>query len=238
MWPSLKDVAVRYTFKVEAARPASKRYWRYCSCMSCKGKEKAACSICVEHYLAVVHPLTFIRFKPLRFRVCSICVERYLAVVHPLTFIRFKPLRYRVVCSGLMWFAILCCICLERYLAVVHPLTFIRFKPLRFRVFCSGLMWFAITVHLLSIWTADVGYLFTCSICVERYLAVVHPLTFIRFKPLRIRVICSVLHLPGALPGCRSPFDLHQVQASEIQSSLQWSDVVRHIGQLGKHLDG
>ncbi|CAL8363619.1 unnamed protein product [Gadus morhua 'NCC'] len=37
---------------------------------------------------------------------CSICVERYLAVVHPLTFIRFKPLRFRVVCSGLMWIAI------------------------------------------------------------------------------------------------------------------------------------
>ena len=41
---------------------------------------------------------------------------------------------------------------------------FYRFKPLRFRVFCSGLMWFAITVHLLSIWTADVGYLFTVTL--------------------------------------------------------------------------
>ncbi|CAL8404494.1 unnamed protein product [Boreogadus saida] len=84
---------------------------------------------------------------------CCICLERYLAVVHPLTFIRFKPLRFRVFCSGLMWF-----------------------KPLRFRVICSGVMWFA-----------------KCCICVERYLAVVHPLTFIRFKPLRYRVVCSGL---------------------------------------------
>ncbi|XP_030207051.1 hydroxycarboxylic acid receptor 1-like [Gadus morhua] len=37
---------------------------------------------------------------------CCIGVERYLAVIHPLTFIRFKPLRFRVVCSGLMWVAV------------------------------------------------------------------------------------------------------------------------------------
>ena len=45
-----------------------------------------------------------------------------------------------------------------------HHVIFYRFKPLRFRVFCSGLMWFAITVHLLSIWTADFGYLFTVTL--------------------------------------------------------------------------
>ncbi len=27
-----------------------------------------------------------------------ICVERYLAVVHPVTFLKYKPLRYRVIC--------------------------------------------------------------------------------------------------------------------------------------------
>ncbi|CAL8379947.1 unnamed protein product [Arctogadus glacialis] len=95
---------------------------------------------------------------------CCICVERYLAVVHPLTFIRFKPLRYRVVCSGLMWFAIFCSISVERYLAVVHPLTFIRFKPLRYRVVCSGLMWFVILVNLSSIWRADYSILFIITL--------------------------------------------------------------------------
>ncbi|XP_051537047.1 chemokine XC receptor 1-like [Myxocyprinus asiaticus] len=34
---------------------------------------------------------------------CLICVERYLAVVHPVTFLKFKPLRYRVICSGIVW---------------------------------------------------------------------------------------------------------------------------------------
>jgi len=32
-----------------------------------------------------------------------ICVERYLAVVHPVTFLKFKPLRYRVICCTAVW---------------------------------------------------------------------------------------------------------------------------------------
>ncbi|XP_058613447.1 C-C chemokine receptor type 5-like [Onychostoma macrolepis] len=32
-----------------------------------------------------------------------ICVERYLAVVHPVTFLKFKPLRYRVICCTVAW---------------------------------------------------------------------------------------------------------------------------------------
>ena len=38
---------------------------------------------------------------------CSVCVERYLAVVHPVTFLKYKPLRYRVGCSGLVWLMVL-----------------------------------------------------------------------------------------------------------------------------------
>ncbi|ROJ30588.1 G-protein coupled receptor 4 [Anabarilius grahami] len=34
---------------------------------------------------------------------CLICVERYLAVVHPVTFLKFKPLRYRMICSVFAW---------------------------------------------------------------------------------------------------------------------------------------
>ncbi|XP_051537033.1 hydroxycarboxylic acid receptor 3-like [Myxocyprinus asiaticus] len=34
---------------------------------------------------------------------CLICVERYLAVVHPVTFLKYKPLRYRVICSTAAW---------------------------------------------------------------------------------------------------------------------------------------
>ncbi|XP_058630010.1 hydroxycarboxylic acid receptor 2-like [Onychostoma macrolepis] len=34
---------------------------------------------------------------------CLICVERYLAVVHPVTFLKYKPLRYRVICCTVVW---------------------------------------------------------------------------------------------------------------------------------------
>ncbi|XP_057215765.1 somatostatin receptor type 1-like [Triplophysa rosa] len=34
---------------------------------------------------------------------CLMCVERYLAVVHPVTFLKYKPFRYRVICSAAVW---------------------------------------------------------------------------------------------------------------------------------------
>ncbi|XP_056301838.1 uracil nucleotide/cysteinyl leukotriene receptor-like [Danio aesculapii] len=34
---------------------------------------------------------------------CLMCVERYLAVVHPVTFLKYKPLRYRVICCAVSW---------------------------------------------------------------------------------------------------------------------------------------
>ncbi|XP_056114213.1 C-C chemokine receptor type 8-like [Rhinichthys klamathensis goyatoka] len=38
---------------------------------------------------------------------CLMCVERYLAVVHPVTFLKYKPLRYRVICCTVVWIIIL-----------------------------------------------------------------------------------------------------------------------------------
>ncbi|XP_058615054.1 C-C chemokine receptor type 8-like [Onychostoma macrolepis] len=45
---------------------------------------------------------------------CLICVERYLAVVHPVTFLKYKPLRYRVICCTAAWSVTLgsCFLCL------------------------------------------------------------------------------------------------------------------------------
>jgi len=37
---------------------------------------------------------------------CLICVECYLAVMHPFTFLKFKPLRYRLICSNAVWLVI------------------------------------------------------------------------------------------------------------------------------------
>ncbi|KAJ8017220.1 hypothetical protein DPEC_G00015540 [Dallia pectoralis] len=38
---------------------------------------------------------------------CCICVERYLAVVHPVIFLKYKPLRYRLACCGAVWLLVL-----------------------------------------------------------------------------------------------------------------------------------
>ncbi|XP_048021452.1 hydroxycarboxylic acid receptor 2-like [Megalobrama amblycephala] len=45
---------------------------------------------------------------------CLISVERYLAVVHPVTFLKYKPLRYRVICCTAIWIIILgsCLVCM------------------------------------------------------------------------------------------------------------------------------
>ncbi|XDV38338.1 hypothetical protein PO909_007777 [Leuciscus waleckii] len=49
---------------------------------------------------------------------CLICVERYLAVVHPVTFLKFKPLRYRVICCIAAWIITLasCLFCMFIFL--------------------------------------------------------------------------------------------------------------------------
>ncbi len=54
----------------------------------------------VEIFVHFLNGLTF-NGRPL-FQ-CLICVERYLAVVHPVTFLKYKPLRYRVICTVLVW---------------------------------------------------------------------------------------------------------------------------------------
>ncbi|KAI5617501.1 uracil nucleotide/cysteinyl leukotriene receptor-like [Silurus asotus] len=34
---------------------------------------------------------------------CVICFERYLAVLYPVSFLKYKPLRYRLACSTVIW---------------------------------------------------------------------------------------------------------------------------------------
>ncbi len=45
---------------------------------------------------------------------CLICVERYLAVVHPVTFLKFRPFRYKVICCTAGWISTLgsCLFCM------------------------------------------------------------------------------------------------------------------------------
>ncbi len=65
---------------------------------------------------------------------CPICVECYLAVVHPVTFLKYKPLRYRVICCTVAWIIILgsCLCCMLLYsLLLIFILT-----PLNMKAYC------------------------------------------------------------------------------------------------------
>ncbi|XP_014050678.1 P2Y purinoceptor 6-like [Salmo salar] len=54
------------------------------------GRPLFQCCICFERYLAVVHPVVFLKYRSLRYKPlfqCCVCVERYLAVVHPVIYL-------------------------------------------------------------------------------------------------------------------------------------------------------
>ncbi|XP_056301827.1 C-C chemokine receptor type 8-like [Danio aesculapii] len=68
---------------------------------------------------------------------CLMCVERYLAVVHPVTFLKYKPLRYRLICCAVGWIltlgACLCCM----YTMVKHKFVHVWFMSVQFVLFVS-----------------------------------------------------------------------------------------------------
>ncbi len=65
-----------------------------------------------------------------------ICVERYLAVVHPVTFLKYKPLRYRVICCTAAWIITLgSCLCSVFTQALFYFYTW--FFSLQFLLFLS-----------------------------------------------------------------------------------------------------
>ncbi|XP_052443608.1 C-C chemokine receptor type 8-like [Carassius gibelio] len=68
---------------------------------------------------------------------CLICVERYLAVVHPVTFLKYKPLRYRVICCIATWIIILgyCLSCL--FIIPSHTIVYLWFLSVQFSLFFS-----------------------------------------------------------------------------------------------------
>ncbi|XP_051955257.1 G-protein coupled receptor 4-like [Xyrauchen texanus] len=71
---------------------------------------------------------------------CLMCVERYLAVVHPVTFLKFKPLRYRVICSTVAWIitfgSCLCCLFILGFL-LFDSYIYVWFFLLQFIIFLS-----------------------------------------------------------------------------------------------------
>ncbi len=71
---------------------------------------------------------------------CLICVERYLAVVHPVTFLKYKPLRYRVICCTVAWSINLgSCLC-SMFTILSHNIVHLWFLSVQFLVvFCIQL---------------------------------------------------------------------------------------------------
>ncbi|XDV38339.1 hypothetical protein PO909_007778 [Leuciscus waleckii] len=69
---------------------------------------------------------------------CLMCVERYLAVVHPVTFLKFKPLRYRVICCTAAWIITLCsCLCGMFILVSFDFYIYVCINSLQFLLFVS-----------------------------------------------------------------------------------------------------
>ncbi|XP_048036477.1 somatostatin receptor type 5-like [Megalobrama amblycephala] len=67
---------------------------------------------------------------------CLICVEHYLAVVHPVTFLKYKPLRYRVICCTAAWIITLGS-CLSCMFIVSLYIVYLWFLSLQFLLFVS-----------------------------------------------------------------------------------------------------
>nr|XP_055035561.1 C-C chemokine receptor type 8-like [Misgurnus anguillicaudatus] len=75
---------------------------------------------------------------------CLICVDRYLAVVHPVTFLKYKPLRYRLMCCAAAW--IIClgsCLC-AMFVSTLK--IFAWFLSLQFLVFLSVQLYCCVAV--------------------------------------------------------------------------------------------
>ncbi len=62
------------------------------------------CSNC--RYATIILGLVVLLGRPL-FQTC-ICVERYLGVLHPVTFLKLKPMKYRITITVIGWVFIIC----------------------------------------------------------------------------------------------------------------------------------
>ncbi|KAK9540253.1 hypothetical protein VZT92_002717 [Zoarces viviparus] len=73
---------------------------------------------------------------------CHVCVDRYLAVVHPMVFIRYKQRRYRGTCLAAVWLVVICSGLTNVFLPSSHNMLFIcsaaHLAPALFiELFCS-----------------------------------------------------------------------------------------------------
>ncbi|XP_028822116.1 G-protein coupled receptor 4-like [Denticeps clupeoides] len=66
---------------------------------------------------------------------CCVCVERYLAVLHPLTFLRIRPLKYRLVITTVGWLVTLA-FCLFSMLAAHTLIWYVSLPIFLVKILC------------------------------------------------------------------------------------------------------
>ncbi len=80
---------------------------------------------CTECELGVVFlGLVLVVGRPL-FQTC-ICVERYLGVIYPVTFLKLKPMKYRIIISVIGWILTICSCTLATMNILALPNDFAR----------------------------------------------------------------------------------------------------------------
>lgn len=77
---------------------------------------------------------------------CCICVECYIGVVHPVVFLQYKPLRYRVACGCVVWLVTLvsCVYSIYTYTNTMYLYGFFTQNLLFFSVMlycCLSVLW-------------------------------------------------------------------------------------------------
>lgn len=77
---------------------------------------------------------------------------------------------------------------------------FMLLAPLHILLNVRSEMWVHKPLGLFLDSGMSVRALLRCVVCLERYVAVVHPLTFLKFRPLRYRVGTCVMVWVGAIP--------------------------------------
>ncbi|XP_052393887.1 hydroxycarboxylic acid receptor 2-like [Carassius gibelio] len=108
-------------------------------------------SIWFSHFLILQMFLTGFSITGRPLFQCLMCVERYLAVLHPVTFLKYKPLRYRVICSIVVWTITLgSCLCSIYVLVSFNNTGYAWFSILLF-VFYLAIQLFCLVAVLIAL---------------------------------------------------------------------------------------
>ncbi|XP_050948633.1 2-oxoglutarate receptor 1-like [Labeo rohita] len=122
-----------------------------CEFINCLNSLVSILSICFSNHTMLPLVLQGLVFTGCSLFQSLICVERYLAVVHPVTFLKYKPLRYRVICCSAAWIITLgSCLSCIFIIASLKMLAYIWFFSTQFLLFLS-IQWFCLVAVLRAL---------------------------------------------------------------------------------------